>query len=367
MAASRPQRPSTWPDLPCDLLGVVLRGLPSLADRVRLRAVCRPWRLSAAPMLHQSPPQLPWLAFHDGTLLDVSNNNAHRVRLPDDGASCYCAGENMLFILHGDRRCSLLNTFSGDVTPLPELATRLKGCDVKSTHIMKVVVSSAPEIVAVLFRSTYGSGVLASICRPDGKIQSCQVLRTDRYIGKICDIVIFGGKIHAITREDCKLLGLQLHNNEKRPRFSRRILCASDLPPRPSPGIHEVKRYLVESNSKLLMVRRWISNVWYFESAGWDRELSVVEADLSSGQWNKVDALEGQALFVSRQCSKSVPAAAGARQDCIYFLDEYGNGDSGAYSMGDRTITPLLPEEPATPLLSNRPPACPAWFFPVEV
>jgi hypothetical protein len=320
-------------------------------------------------MPHQSPPQLPWLAFHDGTLLDVSNNTAHHVRLSDDGTSCYCAGENMLFLLHGDGHCSLMNTFSSDVTPLPELATRLKGCDVKSSNIIKVVVSSsAPQIVAVLFRSTYGSGILASICRPDGKIQSCQVLRTDRYIGKIRDIVIFRGKIHAITREDCKLLGLQLHNDEKRPRFSRRILCASDLPPRPSTDIYEAERYLVESNSKLLMVRRWISGVWYSEFANWARELSVVEADLSSGQWNKVDGLEGQALFVSRQCSKSVPAAsAGARQDCIYFLDEYGLGDSGTYSMGERTITPLLPEKPATPLLSNRPPACPAWFFPVEV
>jgi hypothetical protein len=181
-------------------------------------------------------------------------------------------------------------------------------------------------------------------------------------------LLSFVGRSTPITGDDCKLLGLQLHNDEKRPRFSRRILCASDLPPRPSTDIYEVERYLVESNSKLLMVRRWISGVWYSEFANWARELSVVEADLSSGQWNKVDGLEGQALFVSRQCSKSVPAASsGARQDCIYFLDEYGLGDSGTYSMGERKITPLLPEKPATPLLSNRPPACPAWFFPVEV
>jgi hypothetical protein len=269
-----------------------------------------------------------------------------------------------------------MNTFSSDVTPLPELATRLKGCDVKSTDIMKVVVSSAPQIVAVLFRSTYGSGVLASICRPDGKIQSCQVLRTDRYIGKICDIVIFRGKIHAITGDDCKLLGLQLHNDEKRPRFSRRILCASDLPPRPSTDIYEVERYLVESNSKLLMVRRWISGVWYSEYANWARELSVVEADLSSGQWNKVDGLEGQALFVSRLCSKSVPATTvGDQQECVYFPHEYDfarhkgdRRDSTAYRyyMGDRRITPLMPEQFALVLPWDSQQLRPAWFFPIE-
>jgi hypothetical protein len=45
----------SWSDLPLELLGLVLKCLPSLADRVRLRAVCHPWRSNAQ---QQSLPPL---------------------------------------------------------------------------------------------------------------------------------------------------------------------------------------------------------------------------------------------------------------------------------------------------------------------
>jgi hypothetical protein len=40
--------PSSWEELPPDLLGQVLHRLPSLADRVRFCAVCWPWRTVAS-------------------------------------------------------------------------------------------------------------------------------------------------------------------------------------------------------------------------------------------------------------------------------------------------------------------------------
>jgi hypothetical protein len=59
-------RSSPWPDLQPELLGLVLKRLPSLADRVRLRAVCRTWRCNAR--LEPLPPLLPWVALFDRTL-----------------------------------------------------------------------------------------------------------------------------------------------------------------------------------------------------------------------------------------------------------------------------------------------------------
>ncbi|XP_044386266.1 uncharacterized protein [Triticum aestivum] len=53
--ASKPSS-SPWSELPEDILGLVLAGLPNLADRARFHAVCRSWRSSAPP-----PPQLPWM------------------------------------------------------------------------------------------------------------------------------------------------------------------------------------------------------------------------------------------------------------------------------------------------------------------
>jgi len=62
--------PSSWEELPPDLLGQVLHRLPSLADRVRFCAVCWPWRTVASA--ERLPPPLPWLAFRDGTLVDLA-------------------------------------------------------------------------------------------------------------------------------------------------------------------------------------------------------------------------------------------------------------------------------------------------------
>ncbi|XBJ07022.1 hypothetical protein VPH35_012600 [Triticum aestivum] len=53
--------PQSWSALPSELAGLVLRRLPSHADRVRFAAVCHHWRFSRKE--HCLPPPLPWLAF----------------------------------------------------------------------------------------------------------------------------------------------------------------------------------------------------------------------------------------------------------------------------------------------------------------
>ncbi|CAN6165103.1 unnamed protein product [Urochloa humidicola] len=52
---------SSWSDLPSDLLGLVLVRLHSLADRIRVGAVCRPW-CSGARLHTKLPPLMPWVA-----------------------------------------------------------------------------------------------------------------------------------------------------------------------------------------------------------------------------------------------------------------------------------------------------------------
>ena len=50
---------SLWVFILADILGVVLRFLPSLADRASVRSVCRHWR--DATHGHSLPPPLPLL------------------------------------------------------------------------------------------------------------------------------------------------------------------------------------------------------------------------------------------------------------------------------------------------------------------
>lgn len=93
-AQSRP-----WSDLPPELLGLVLKRLPSLPDRVRLRAVCHPWRSNSR--LQSLPLPFPWLTLADGTSISISDGEIHRIRVPY-GACCHGSVENWLFLkTHG--------------------------------------------------------------------------------------------------------------------------------------------------------------------------------------------------------------------------------------------------------------------------
>ena len=95
-----------WQDLPSELLGLVLLRLPSHADRVRLAAVCRPWR-SNARLLRPLPPLLPWIALCDGTFLSLPDGTVHRLPVPDDVYYGVSTG-GALFLVHDDRRFSLI-------------------------------------------------------------------------------------------------------------------------------------------------------------------------------------------------------------------------------------------------------------------
>jgi hypothetical protein len=90
-----------WSELPPELLGLVFSCLPSQADRVRLRAVCRPWR--SAARLQPLPPPLPLLVLRGNTLLTLPDGTLHRLPFDwDDIQLRLCTG-GMLFLK--DRFC----------------------------------------------------------------------------------------------------------------------------------------------------------------------------------------------------------------------------------------------------------------------
>uniref|UniRef100_R7W638 DUF295 domain-containing protein n=1 Tax=Aegilops tauschii TaxID=37682 RepID=R7W638_AEGTA len=396
---AKEQRQPAWPALPEDLLPLVLRRLASFVDRVRAGAVCRPWRSAASQL---PPTRLPWVVFGDGTLFDLANDSTppphYRLRLPDD---CwrYTAGENMLFLVHQrDGSCSIMNSLSGATTHLPELADLLRNYNIphrkrnelrRIPHsqdqnepmkaIAKVVVSSASAsddpIVAVLLEHD----IIVSTCRPAGEGNACllAMLRNDDVI----DIVLFQGKIYALSMGHV-LEALELNNGHQ----GYELKYSTELIKHPWQQHHQdyqdvildplVEMYLVESGGKLLMVKRWVRRPFTPCTPDGRRtfRLEVWEADLSQRRWNKLDAsLQGQALFVSRPCSKSLPAGHGVREDCIYFLNrlhewkqlEVPLGDSGVYSIRDKAFTPLLRDWTLSlPWKSGR---FPSWFFPVQV
>uniref|UniRef100_A0A0E0DWZ7 KIB1-4 beta-propeller domain-containing protein n=1 Tax=Oryza meridionalis TaxID=40149 RepID=A0A0E0DWZ7_9ORYZ len=307
---------SSWADLQPELLGLVLTRLPSLADRVRLRAVCRPWRSNAR--LQPFPPPLPWLTLLDGTFLSISDGEIHRMPLPDD-ASCHCSIDNWIFLSQDDGGFSLMNPFSKATLQLPKLDTTWF-----ATESFRVEGST---------------------------MEGMQ------------DFTFLDGKLYVLNNFN-KLFILEIDEShiEDYLIMLRYYLVES------GGGLLMVTRYvgivlpLAEPNS--------------FKHS---RTLSfkVFEADLTTGSrmWKRVTSLGGRALFVGTHCSKSLPAAECGvpREDCIYFMCDYWRPyagdplcDSGVYNMRNGVITPLL-QDATAPRLHPTGRGDPAWSFPADV
>ncbi|PNT62564.1 uncharacterized protein LOC106866790 [Brachypodium distachyon] len=336
---------TAWPALPRHLLGSVLSRLRSLADRVRLRAVCRPWRIKLLAL--PTPPQLPWLALPlAGTVYDVASNKTYRLQIPNQDSAgrdnmvflhhndgpCYSAGGNMFFFLHQDAddddddgrcSCSLVDALSGAATPLPELAALLQPHMVNTTNKMKIekaTISSRPDrLLAVLARDGNKSRVFISTCRSPAAGEITNTCAVMREMPRIVDIAFFQGKLYAHLAMYYELVAADLSNFE------------ADLGHGPRLG-------------------RWIK-----KARGLD------------GGW---------ALFVGKPCSRAVRASGvrrGARGNCIYFVGDYGNPfqHSGVYSMADEVARPLLKSSVSRKFKRTRDNyqrwRFPAWFFPVEV
>ncbi|RCV16409.1 hypothetical protein SETIT_3G135600v2 [Setaria italica] len=318
MTASRAKRSAPWADLQPELLGLVLRRLPSLADRVRLRAVCHWWRRVARLEEPLLPPPLPWVALHDATFVSLPAGEIHRMPPPvvaDCDHHCHGSVGNWLFLQHKiDGICSLVNPFSKDVVQLPRIDSFARVRSRVMTALFKLVLPSSghlspDSLFAVLFSSDGDSTI--SVGQAATTTTSFWVPRES-----ITDVAFFDGKLYAISRSN-KLFVLDIDSSDE---------------------------------------------------------------DLTNpcGQWRPVNTLGGQALFVGTH-SKSLPASeCGAQEDCIYFLSDYDWGyydkdpfrDCGVFNMRNGMITPMSPKIAAMQTQGNKTKTeCqgrPAWFFHAE-
>uniref|UniRef100_A0A0E0FDV1 DUF295 domain-containing protein n=1 Tax=Oryza meridionalis TaxID=40149 RepID=A0A0E0FDV1_9ORYZ len=375
------RNPSPWQSELCnDLLGLVLQRLPSHADRVRLRAVCRSWRAAAAAA--GAPPPMPWLALRDGGLIDFDGNPVRCPRhILRDGVVSFhpVGGGNLVFLEHDDGCFSLMNPLSaasGDrddpLLPLPELAAAVRravdSCETRTVAVAAytpkpsystVIMSSSPSpvvdssssppdtLVAALILNR--CAVAISTCkRHDGDDASFSFMDERSRIRlvslratAICAIAFLHGKLYAITsKEGLHVLDLDNGGGGGGAVFRP---CIADDPEKKSVHVdverrgHLVVRYLVESGGRLLMVRWWKSlprlppPVWSADRPPSRFEVLEADGDLAAGggggRWKAVGSLRGRALFLRKADSRSVVAAAGggggvagAREDCIYFM-----------------------------------------------
>ncbi|KAF7035107.1 hypothetical protein CFC21_046028 [Triticum aestivum] len=388
-----------WSELPPDLLFLVLSRLPSYADRVSLRAVCRPWR-SAARL-----QPFAWLFVRADTFLALPEGALHRMPLDRNQILLRVpiATGRMFFLVHRDGSCYLTNPSSGESTPLHISSDSLKidlGCR-SYNWIRKVVVSDG--IVAVpycgmvtIFPRMASPGQGARLCWVPPAMFPTASIHVDT------DIALFQGELYVVLTNKHNKSGselpelhrLEIDDEQNRVRSVQCIRRTPrnhvDDPARswtPRNGMDRTWRsvfYLVPCGDRLLMVERrtLVERFVVWEGAVRQRGSRPIRTQLEAwegvdligghGHWSKVDTLMGHALFVSRGCSQSLPASAqcGAQQDCIYFaMTERPRRKREpqddvfrcvVYNVRDGTMEPLETSEPTVR------PWEPTWFFPAH-
>ena len=386
-AAAAARHCRCWADLRPELVALVLRRLPSLADRVRLGAVCRAWRRIAGE--EPLPPPLPWLTLLDGTFLSISDGGEiHRMRVPED-ASLHGSVGNWLFLRRLGGKLALMNAFSKCVVELP---LKPNNSYYEDSMFFKIVPLSTLDLSSdflflVLIVTSTWQCVISIGQRPSSAI----ALKIPDYI---FDIVFCEVMLYALSFE--KLFAFEIvssYGGGKSPSVSSMKHVANAVK---NPGIvcfstadktymSLYRSYLAESNGKLLQIRRLLRTSSALpedlENNGLQAKdfitisFEVFELDLTTNshdKWRRLNTLGDQALFVGTY-SKFLPASeCGAQENCIYFMCDYDREhwttdplrDCGVFNMSNGTITPLLPDTTVV-----RPQGCkglPTWFFPTK-
>ncbi|KAF3340322.1 F-box protein [Carex littledalei] len=117
-----------WYLLPPELHKAIGEKVTSLADYIRFRAVCRPWRSACSPRPNHLPLQLPWLMLpyqSDGNddsirlFYDLSASKIHKLDLPETRGASICGSSHGWLVLQKDQVVSLLNPITRATIPLP--------------------------------------------------------------------------------------------------------------------------------------------------------------------------------------------------------------------------------------------------------
>ncbi|CAL4962260.1 unnamed protein product [Urochloa decumbens] len=304
------RRRLSWPDAPPEVLGLVLGRLPTLADRYRFGAVCRPWYAAERHLPRRW--QLPWLALslplpptaNRASFYSLSDEAVYHLPLPA-GAGGVCAAlagsaDDWLVVAHRYRGNFLVNPFTGAMLPLPHQRT-----------ITRIAFRQADNQVAEYYppRSQREPFIRKAVL-------SCATSEDDP-----------GRCIVAAVADSGELFFC-------RPRQGswRRPMMAK------LEGIHSTFEDITFCNGKLygrsgrlLMVGRYC---WNYMDGTVGRTCSFKVYHRVPVQpegcpspfdaWVALESLDGEVLFVGGSGARSFAAAEhGVDADCIYFADDH--------------------------------------------
>ncbi|KAL6841625.1 hypothetical protein ACP4OV_028564 [Aristida adscensionis] len=398
-----------WAGVHPDILGVVLRLLPSLADRASVRAVCRQWH--AAGRGHVLPPPLPLLVLPEFRFSCLSPKGAltqvRRVPVPKrvgaDDIRCVGSFGGWLvgvtpskkrsdgYYRDADSECFLVNVFSHEVIGLPQLSD---SCNFSYTLKSLRVINGSGEVhfknhgytmsfcqVVLSASPNSGSKYIVAASSDHKGATELALWQPGMMSWHLCcgveidgpqDLAFYQGKLYVLRRMLARLFTLDLEEDDWGVMVSRVEHCMIEQPHHdPGQFSDGIRMYcnMVVWRGKLVLIIRYYD---IYERRRTAHKVEVVALDFSINPYGctKIDSFDGDCIFVGTDGCKSFPAGLhdGVEGDLIYFLpDHYYPYDRFVYSMRDDKMRPF-----AAQLLS-----CnygipedyldfPVWLFPSE-
>ncbi|KAF7829516.1 F-box protein SKIP23-like [Senna tora] len=368
-----------WNELPPEIIQTICAKLINYADYIRFRCVCKIWRSSVPQTPHNLPPQLPWLMLplsHSSThqsrraFFNLSNHKTLFLHLPHASHPRRCCGSShgWLVLLDDTPEILLLNPLAGANLHLPPLHTfpnvvsfsfsnigreyvlrnshghlytrNLR--QMRNSFLRKVVLSSTPSQTNQFMALAILGHTNLAFCKHGDDSWTF----IDKAHNCWEDVVFHNGKFYAVKK------GGTLAVLDIQDRFSPRLEIIEM-----TGQFQGDMQYLVFSRNELLFVARYLelefnetengSNLVY-KTVGFN----VSKMNWSASQWQKLDSLGDQMLFLGDNSSLSLCASDFPRcfGDCIYYTDDYsesnfdgayGRYDLGIYKLWDRSIDPL--------------------------
>lgn len=375
---------SPWADLQPEILGIVLRFLPSLPDRASVRSVCRHWRTGARG--HVLPVPLPILVLPESRFSSLSDKGGlmavWRAPVPSlvgaDDVRCVGSVDGWLvgvtpsqdrrdeYYRDSDGECFLVNAFSRKVICLPRMCNMDFNFSAYSRKTLRIVNgSSAVHFCAngaytmslrqVVLSAPPESGskyiVAASSCHKSARVLA--IWQPGMMLWQVCsgveidgpkDLTFYQGKLYVLLRHRPRLFAFELEDDSGF-MVSRVELCLTRLPLEIRfQGAGAISCNMVVWRGELLLIIRLYSDDCYGIKVL--RRVKVFALDVGKMPYGltEIRSFNGDCIFVSSGGCKSFPASPhdGVEGDLIYFVpNDWKPHDIFVYSMRDGRMKPF--------------------------
>ncbi|KAM3354072.1 hypothetical protein ACQJBY_024979 [Aegilops geniculata] len=341
-----------WADLPDGPTALIADRVLAydVADYVRFRAVCLPWRrCSADPRAHGSLDRRfhprRWIMLREDlaapnrrSFLNTSTGECVQVDLPELHDHCVLAltPEGLLVLLHKPQRTTvrLLNPFTGHLTELPPLTTLLPP---HAAHRFERIFGARGSGIAsddstvVLCFNTLGVLGMAKPGDDHWTLVKCR-------FGLMLSPLMLAGRFYCVSLRNGVMV---LETSGDQPP---RLEMASELNLSGPPVGHSV--HLVNNCGELMLVHRWCGPLSPVNRVGYWYDAYLVDLDKRTLlPVNSLGGAAGRAVFMGMHCSLSVSLevfpSGSITADTIYLgfdVLEKAELKVGAYHLADGSI-----------------------------